>query len=193
MNLKSLKIKKTDIILISLVLIFAFPFIISFFGMQTYPVVSNSMLHWYSSDPEHMESNFRDIWEDKGYSKSDTNNFPIAGGFEMGDLVITMKSDNIDVGDVVVWRKESGPTTHRLIEKNGTMYGIVADQVPDAVLNTTNEDYIQWADQSEVQEEVILAIPKAGIPVLFISCINDKYCGLSCFFDPVCLQDSLRK
>jgi hypothetical protein len=174
--------------------------------MEMLPVISNSMLHWYPNSSEQMEKNFYEMWEIEGYSRSDVDKFPIAGGFGMGDLLITAKSDEFSVGDVAVWKKDDKIITHRIIEKNGTEYGIVGDQnvefYTSEEINMSEEEYIRWisekgyikwVDEEEFQEKVILAIPKAGIPTLFISCINDKYCGFSCFFDPVCLQSSLKK
>lgn len=180
--------RKVDIalyvILTVAIAILGLPVIISVMGMETYPVISDSMLHWRQ---DVLEENFYELWEVRGYNRSDIMNLPFPDGFGMGDLIIVAKEENFSIGDVVVWDKGGGAVmTHRLIYDNGSALGIVSDNL----FNFTETDKIKWINRSEAQEKVIFVIPKLGVPYLFLACMQNRYCGLPCFFDTKCLRNS---
>jgi hypothetical protein len=195
------KLKKFDFVLIVLVLLLMTPIIIHAMDMGLYPVISNSMFHWTPHYQSINEYDYYKTWESEGYNKTEVDSFPISNGFEMGDLLFTSKDDDFSIGDVVVWNpEESGVLTHRLMRKNGTKLGLIGDQNPVKFWEedrSGDNDYseivnlsLRWVDEEDVQEKVVFVIPKAGIPFLFVSCIQNPFCGLGCFFNTSCLQES---
>lgn len=73
----------------------------------------------------HPDNSWKNYYEERGY---DPDEFPFQGGLHEGDLVIIKGIDpsNVEVGDVIVWKNETGHSTiHRVVEVSkglGTWY-----------------------------------------------------------------------
>lgn len=195
------KLRKIDLLVMIIVVILVVPVAITFFGFRIYPVVSNSMLHWNSNDSWLYEETYYAMWETENYSREEIMAFPFSGGFEMGDCIIAVNVDNFSIGDVVVWSPPgTGKVlTHRLIYDNGSVLGLLADNTGIRSENITEhfadigtkiEFNLKRVRRDEVQEKAVSIIPKLCVPYLFVACIQNKYCGLPCFFNSTCLQDS---
>lgn len=114
-------------------------------------VISDSM--------KHEDESWREYFEARGY---DTSQFPIQGGFERGDMLVTQGVDSlteIAVGDVIVVdRGEPYPLVHRV--------GDIMNEDGEARL-TTKGDHNNSPDTSLVRPEqiigkVIFVIPELG-------------------------------
>jgi hypothetical protein len=196
-------LKKTEITLLILVVLLMIPFVASFMGFGMYPVISDSMTHWVGGpldDPEFYERNYYAMWESEGYSEEDLEMFPVPQGFYAGDYVIAVKSDDLSVGDVVVWDRGDGMVmTHRLMKDNGSLVGIIGDYIRVYSENYTNyfdnvdhmvEFAMDWVDREEITGKVVAVVPKVGVPYLFFACLQNRNCDIQCFFNSTCLQRS---
>ena len=116
-------------------------------------VTSNSMKHDYEG--------WREIFETDGY---DTSKFPLQGGFEKGDLIVTKgiySVSEVAVGDVVIMDQGPSviPLVHRVVEiyeENGrTCFKTRGDAY-------SNRNKFEYFDQESVLGKVIFVIPKIG-------------------------------
>jgi len=114
-------------------------------------VISDSM--------KHEDESWREYFEVRGY---DTSQFPIQGGFERGDMLVTQGVDSlteIAVGDVIVVdRGEPYPLVHRVAD--------IMNEDGEARLMTKG-DHNNSPDTSLVRPEqiigkVIFVIPELG-------------------------------
>jgi hypothetical protein len=183
------KPRKSDIIIITLIIIVTVPIIMVLVGVKVHPVISNSMSHFQLSmtHPDYGKtfSELRyELWASKGYAKSDVERFTAPGGFEMGDLLIAVPAQEFSPGDIVVYEMYEGMVmTHRLLEDNGSTMALV----PDLLYDT---DLIDWVERDKVKGKVIFVIPKLGTFHLFLGCMQNSKCDLLCFFDRDCMRSS---
>lgn len=114
-------------------------------------VISDSM--------KHEDESWREYFEERGY---DPSQFPLQGGFERGDMLVTQgvgSVTEISVGDVIVVdRGEPYPLVHRVVD--------IRNEDGEARL-TTKGDRNKSPDTSLVRPEqiigkVIFVIPELG-------------------------------
>jgi signal peptidase I len=127
-------------------------------------VVSGSMVHDELTEMNHYQ------WLEKkfGYNRSFIDSWPIANGFEIGDLPIIQGSENYKVGDIIVFSVpcESSPIIHRIvyINEDGT-YQTKGDHNPDQITKCcgTNVCYTEKnISKDQIHGKVIFIIPKLG-------------------------------
>lgn len=102
---------------------------------------------------------WRIYYEDIGY---DTSNFPFQGGIQPGDLVILKgvhSLEDVQIGDVIVWKRGRGPIIHRVAVK---------DNDGESFYFRTRSDKYQVMDRKirvdDIVGEVIFSIPYLGYP-----------------------------
>ena len=75
-----------------------------------------------------------------------------------GDIVVIKEQSDYIVGDIVTYRGNSRPITHRIIEKTQGMFITQGDA------NNTDDGKIE---QSRIIGQVIIVVPKVGHVILF--------------------------
>ncbi len=136
----------------------AFPVFLYVFGLNDFiAVLSNSMHH----QPGVVNITFYEWLDRNGYNKSDYLSWPFQNGLDMGDA-ITVRSGEINVGDVVVYYYGRNLIVHRVINKTvidgKTYYTTKGDANPvslDFEYNIPSDRIIGKAD---------LKIPYLGWP-----------------------------
>lgn len=118
-------------------------------------VVSSSMEHDDSLEQDH----YQWLVEKLGYEKDYVNSWPVANGFNVGDMPIVKAKDEYKVGDVVVYSVEgiNAPIIHRIIKTNddGT-YQTKGDN------NSGQLNYEFGVKMEQINGRVIFIIPKIG-------------------------------
>ncbi|MGC8812162.1 MAG: signal peptidase I [Candidatus Aenigmatarchaeota archaeon] len=129
-------------------------------------VVSSSMVHDRLTEANHYQ------WLEKkfGYNRSYIDSWPVANGFEIGDLPIIQGSKDYKVGDVVVFSVpcESSPIIHRIvyINEDGT-FQTKGDHNPDQITKCCNlGTQVCYTEKNiskdQIHGKVIFIIPKLG-------------------------------
>lgn len=166
-----MKIKFKDIIEIIIIFLLVFLFyrviLVWIFG-NPYPlvvVVSGSMMHDKNLEVKHydfLEKTF-------GYNRSFINSWPLKNGFGIGDVLVVIKTENLKVGDVVVFKNncQNIPIAHRIIAIN-----------PDFTFQTKGDNNYgqnispcyneRNISRNEIYGKVVLVIPKIGLLRYFI-------------------------
>ena len=131
-------------------------------------VVSGSMEH---------DGSFSKWWENaqNGYSitKGEFERFPIKNGFNKGDIIFLKKAENINRGDVIVFRGfSSNPIIHRTVKINDNDYQTKGDNY-----RTNCQSYAQLGETSIKQKDIIgkafFKIPYLGwLKIGFTDLIN---------------------
>lgn len=158
--------------LIEIVLIFVGAFLfyefIKFVLGNPYPlvvVVSGSMMHLDDINQKHYEFLERSL----GYNRSFIESWPLRNGFGIGDILVVYKTNELKVGDVIVFRNycENIPIAHRIIAINsdGTLQTKGDNNFGQNVWNCYDERRIRKED---VYGKVIFVIPKIGLIRYFI-------------------------
>ncbi|MBU0958235.1 MAG: signal peptidase I [Nanoarchaeota archaeon] len=109
-------------------------------------------------------------WDEKGtwyltntdLTKQDTENWPIAGGFEKSDIIILTSPKNLEIGDTIVFDgQQRYPIIHRIIK--------ISEDPSGRKIYSTKGDNNNGQNPSETQinqEQIIgkasLIIPKLG-------------------------------
>ncbi|MBI2034868.1 MAG: hypothetical protein HYT11_04015 [Candidatus Levybacteria bacterium] len=118
-------------------------------------VVSSSMEHDASLDQDH----YQWLKENLGYDKNYINSWPVANGFNVGDMPIVRSQEKFGVGDVIVYSVEgiNAPIIHRIIKINddGT-YQTKGDN------NSGQLNYEFSVKLEQIKGKVIFIIPKIG-------------------------------
>ena len=163
-----------NVILAFLIVKFIFYPAIGFLLNTGYPivaVVSGSMEH---------DNNFDSWWgSQKGFyssyniTKEEFSGFSFANGFNKGDIMIVIgkKPENINIGDVIVFRGNlPDPIIHRIIKKqsdNGYYFQTKGDHNPDS---RADEKMIE---ENRIIGKAVLRIPFLGwIKILAVDLIN---------------------
>lgn len=107
------------IIFFILVLYFLTPYVLPFFGIKSYIIITNSMEHKEGSQPY-----FEKFWQDLGTS---AQNVPYKNGLKIGDLVIFWPAKGYSVGDIVYYKLANEYRVHRIYELNQTHFKDIAD------------------------------------------------------------------
>lgn len=93
-----------------------------------------------------------------GYNRSYVNSWPITGGFAIGDMPIVQRSNNYQVGDVIVYDAgQKAPIIHRVVAINadGT-YQTKGDNNRDQL------PYELSVRKEQIYGKVIFIVPKLG-------------------------------
>ena len=129
-------------------------------GYPVVAVVSNSMHH---------EGNFDDWYESKGdwydLSKDEMENWIFNNGFNRGDIMFLKKANDLEIGDVIVFRGNSNnPIIHRVVEVNEDYYATKGDNNMDSFA-ALGEDHIE---DSQVIGKAFGRIPLLGyVKIIF--------------------------
>ncbi len=148
-------------------------------GVQAYVVMSNSMKQ---GDDKGMLYHF---WERLNYSRQDFDSFPIPGGFQAGDMLLVIRTENLRVGDVAADISSEIPVTHRIFSLNESTVMTVGDASPPF-----DWRYIQARDirpRKGIYGNALFMIPKGGILKVLYYCHLDPECSLAgCFWNGEC-------
>jgi SOS-response transcriptional repressor LexA len=127
-------------------------------GIDFTAVVSPSMEH---RNKERIEKTYYEFLEKKyNYSLEYINTWPFKNGFAVGDVLFVIKTKNVNVGDVVLY-KSCGeiPISHRIVYKENNYYSIKGD----------NNDYFLkfCVDEEKIEKDRIIGkvyfiLPKIG-------------------------------
>jgi signal peptidase I len=118
-------------------------------------VVSDSMYHTSSFDKWWDKSG--KFYENLNINKTEFLKFRDFNGLSRGDLLFVMRPDNINIGDIVIYQRDTDSFTivHRVVKIQG-------DEL------TTKGDNNQVTDQpivkSNTQGKVVFAVPVLGYP-----------------------------
>jgi len=101
-------------------------------------------------------------YDEKGIVIEEFKEFPVSGGFKKGDMLIVVKGDNLNVGDVIVF--DSGyfsyPIIHRIVEISDEGIKTKGDHNPVA------DSWVLTNEQ--VYGKAVVVIPFVGwVKVLF--------------------------
>tara|TARA_Y100000310_G_scaffold326112_1_gene390554 strand:- start:2179 stop:2751 length:573 start_codon:yes stop_codon:yes gene_type:complete len=119
-------------------------------------VVSGSMEH--DGDFEEFWSEFGEWYEDNGITKEEFLGYDFVDGFNRGDIMVLVGSDEIDVGDVIVFNGNSNnPIIHRVVVENEESYQTKGDH---------NRDSSSSLGETDIQEENIVGKAKFRVPYL---------------------------
>jgi len=157
---------------------------ISMSGLQAYVVMSNSM---QQKDDKTMLHHF---WERLNYSEQEFSKFPVSGGFQAGDLLIAIRTDDLRVGDVAADVSGKIPVTHRIFFLNESTVMTVGDASPPFDWRSIQTRDIRQRDA--IYGSVLFMIPKAGILKVLYYCRLDPGCSMAdCFNEGRCGQIGL--
>jgi len=168
-------------VLLAIILVKFIIFPVMGFAMQTnnpvVAVISSSMDHNMLSDglcgkyEEQHKNNFNNYWEicgewyeSKNISQEQFMNFKFPGGFEKGNIIFLygIKSENIKIGDIIVFQKDSPvPIIHRVVSKwqeSGKWYF--------ATKGDHNSDFNIRINEIKISEDEIVGTAVARIPFL---------------------------
>lgn len=163
-------VKVNEVLEIVIIFILAFLFYnaLRFLFNNPYPlvvVVSGSMMHLEDIESKH----FKFLEEKFGYNRSYIDSWPLRNGFGIGDILVVIKTEDLKVGDVIVFRNycQNIPIAHRIIKIN-----------EDGTLQTKGDNnHFQnvWVcyDERRIKREdvygkVVLVIPKVGLVRYFV-------------------------
>jgi hypothetical protein len=118
-------------------------------------VVSNSMMHDATVETNH----YKWLEESLKYNRSYVDSWPIAGGFNVGDMPIVRGSKDYKIGDVIVYSisGQSVPIIHRIISAS-----------PDGTYVTKGDHngnllpFESSVSKQQIHGKVIFIIPKLG-------------------------------
>lgn len=166
-----MRIKIKDIIEVLIIFILAFVtyriFLVWLFG-NPYPlvvVVSGSMMHVENLEVKH----YRFLERNFGYNRSFIDSWPLKNGFGIGDILVVIKTEDLKVGDVVVFKNycQNIPIAHRIIAINSdNTFQTKGD-------NNYEQNSSPCYDEKNIKKEeiygkVVLVIPKLGLLRYFI-------------------------
>jgi len=152
-------------------------------SMPLVVVESSSMHHngFFISNWFQTQSKFDLFWNEKGLwydsytniTKEQAEDWPIRGGFEKGDIIVLIRTTNLDVGDIIVFEaKQKHPVIHRIIK-------ISQDSSGRTVYSTKGDNNEgQLSIEKQISEEQLigkafLVIPKLGwVKLIFVEIIN---------------------
>ncbi|HDN81687.1 MAG TPA: signal peptidase I [Methanomicrobia archaeon] len=160
-----------EAIIVALVIYFAFKYILVLVLGANPPfavVVSGSMQH--SEDFDSWWSYNYNEYEVYGIDKENFSNFPSKNGFSRGDIVIIKKEENIEIGDVIVFKTPSlsVPVVHRVVRIKGESKRYYLTKGD----NNAFPDTYYWGKEGTPEDKVIgrviLVIPKIGYPSIWL-------------------------
>ena len=118
-------------------------------------VVSDSMYHTSHFDEWWTKSG--KYYEDRSIDKKEFLGFTDFNGLSRGDLLFVIRADDLRVGDIVIYQRDSSGYTivHRVIETDGNKVVTKGDNNPAADQPITKEN---------LQGKVVFALPVLGYP-----------------------------
>ncbi|MBU5682449.1 MAG: hypothetical protein QXV63_00990 [Candidatus Aenigmatarchaeota archaeon] len=152
-----------EIVLIFVLVLLVYRVLLVWLFKNPYPmvvVVSGSMRHDINLEEKH----FRYLEERFGYNRSFIKSWPIKNGFGEGDVLVVIKYDNYNIGDVVVFRNKCHniPISHRIIAINedGTFQTKGDNNFGQNISPCYDERKIS---KDDIYGKVVLVIPKIGL------------------------------
>ena len=151
-------------LVVSLILAFIFIKFIFFPGLSLITGSSLPLVIVESCSMYHHEDGFEKtftspIYEGLGISLEDTQNWPFQNGFSKGDVMFVTGTDNIEVGDVIIFSAGSRyPIIHRVVSLGDT-YATKGDNYK------TNSDQLlaeKGIEKSQIMGKAVLKIPAVG-------------------------------
>lgn len=114
-------------------------------------IMTSSMEH---SDFE--DYYYYDFFENMNYSTEEINNFPYSEGLYVGDVILAKKTNDYQIGDVLVYNSDYYPDklVHRVVST-------------DPIITKGDNNPISYVFDQNVKEvigEVVLRIPYLGLP-----------------------------
>ncbi len=160
-------------IAIAIILVIVFYSFLSFVLKTNFPlvvVVSRSMEH-----AENIDKKYYKYFENLGYNIAQINQFPIKHGFGIGDVLVIMKQEKYNVGDVIAFVPKCHqtleclyepackgiPIVHRIVKINDdNTYMTKGDNNEDLIRKCFSEEKIEsdW-----IEGKVIFVLPKIGL------------------------------
>lgn len=125
-------------------------------------VVSGSMAHDASTERVH----YTWLKEMFGYNRTTIDSWPIAKGFDIGDLPVVRGFENYELGDVIVFSipNQQVPIIHRIVYKNPDgSYQTKGDHNPSQLPFETS------VKKEQIHGKVIFIVPKIGYFKVFIT------------------------
>jgi len=103
-----------------------------------------------------------ELYEDKGINQEDFEKFPENNGFNIGDIFILKKAEDLKVGDVIVFDggRGSTPIIHRIVvitEKNGEKFYTTKGDWNGGI-----NEFEQSIPEDRVFGKVLLKVPYLG-------------------------------
>jgi hypothetical protein len=99
-------------------------------------------------------------YEERGISFEDVDEWPLANGLEIGDVILAIKPKNIEVGDIIIFEaNQRYPVIHRVVD--------VFDVNERTVYSTKGDNNLaQLAIEVQIPEEVIIGKAVFRIPLV---------------------------
>lgn len=95
-----------------------------------------------------------------GYSSAIVMSGSMSDDIEVNDFIITRKSQNYEVGDIITFESYGQLVTHRIVEKEDIGFITKGD-----ANNTIDSDFVKYED---IVGKVIYVIPKIGETIYFL-------------------------
>lgn len=173
-NLRILKVVFACIAVLSVIMLVA-----DTFGLNAYVVMSNSMRH------KGYDTALYSFWESLGYPRDQFNGFPVSGGFQAGDLILAIKTEDLKVGDVAIDTRRDVPVTHRIFSINGATIMTSGDGLPPQ--NASRIPSSEIRQRKTIYGKVVLVVPKGGILKALDNCLRSSGCDMiQCFVSGEC-------
>ena len=127
-------------------------------GIDFTAVVSPSMEH---RNIEHIKiSHYQFLKEKYNYSKEFIDSWPFKNGFSVGDVLFVIKTKEVNVGDVVLYKSCGNiPISHRVVNKGNDYYSIKGDNNINFLISCVNEEKIE---KERIIGKVYFVLPKIG-------------------------------
>lgn len=129
--------------------------------MPVVAVISDSMTHDELTEVNHYQ--YLETYFD--YSREEIDSWPISSGFLRGDVLVVKGTDDLKVGDVIVYHiyGQDVPIVHRIIKLDGNLIATKGDH---------NDSYDPWVPV-KIHGKVVGVIPFLGWPkIILIESIN---------------------
>ena len=167
----------------------SFVLVIGYLGFDFISVVSNSMKH-------ENETLFAQFWEERGCNLTCVRRFPISEGFQGGDMLISQRTPDYGVGDILSYQtncycedeegekcKCSDIVIHRLIEVNETHAVFMGDNIEEMAKNNMLEETVK---RKFVVGKTIFKIPKLGLVRALLNCWGSGCDSVDCIINGNC-------
>jgi signal peptidase I len=145
-------------------------------------VVSESMEHnmrferWWEDN--------RGWYTDNGITRTEFEKFSLKNGFNKGDIMVLIGAENIEVGDVIVFRSQKrDPIIHRVVKIDNGVFQTKGDNNRDSIRSGQLDETM--ITQDLVIGKAFLRIPLLGyIKILFTQLVGQPYCKITVNFFP---------
>ncbi|MEM0480848.1 MAG: hypothetical protein QXQ14_01530 [Candidatus Aenigmatarchaeota archaeon] len=125
-------------------------------GIELTAVVSSSMEHREDIEIKH----YSFLEKKYNYTREYINSWPFKYGFKVGDVLVAIKSDNYNIGDIVLYRGCGNvPISHRIVYKYDSYYAIKGDNNLGFLTGCINEEKVE---KERIISKVVFVLPKIG-------------------------------